>query len=116
MRGKDKKLEDTGIPVPPEEAVTALWGAAWTAVETVSLKHANSLNEDRDQLRDALQVATDDGAALVDEVARLEADVEEKVAQMDAQAALASEAAGFMQRRSQRSQRGWMRLTRRING
>jgi len=92
-QGKGDQPEDTDIPAPPEEAVTALWKSAWTAAHTSILERCANLNDDRDRLRDSLQVASDDGAALVDEVARLEVVIEEKAAQIDTQAQEAAEAA-----------------------
>jgi len=91
--GEDKEPEDTDIPAPPEEAVAAIWKSAWTAAHTAILERCASLNDDRDRLRQSLQVSTDDGQALVDEVARLEAESEEKSGQIAAQAAQATEVA-----------------------
>ncbi len=86
VRGEDKEPENTDIPAPPQEIIVTLWKSACSAAHTAILERCASLNDDRDRLRDALKVATDDGAALVDEVARLEALSEEKVAQMAADA------------------------------
>jgi len=93
VKGKGTEPEDTDIPAPPEEAVAALWKSAWTAAHTAILQRCATLNDDRDRLRDALEVATDDGVALVDEVARLEDVTEEKAAQIDTQAQEAAQAA-----------------------
>ncbi len=89
----DKEPADTDIPAPPQEAVDALWKSAWTAAHTSILERCATLNDDRDRLRESLQVATDDAQALIDEVTRLEAELEEKSTRIAVQTAKHAEAA-----------------------
>ncbi len=90
--------ERAGTPKPPQDAVAALWGAACTAVETVFLKQCARLNDDRDQLRDALRVSVEDCDTLAKEVGRLEREAEEKTAQMAVDASAAEEVADGLQK------------------
>jgi len=113
--GESREPESADIPAPPAEAVSVIWKASWAAAHTAILARCASLNNDRDQLREALQVASDDTQALVDEVTMLDWILKKRPLKSRHMPHRLLRRRILTNRRLQRSLRGWMKYMRKIH-
>jgi len=70
------------MPKPPEGIIADLWKAACLSAQTTLLERCDSLNSDRDSLREALSLSATDYNTALQEIGSLESIVEQKDADL----------------------------------